>query len=273
MTQNPIEILKQRLAAGEITISEYKVILEQLVGSNKLPAGVVSAKDAVLKGAVIAGKTSAKLFDTVFGSTSYKDPTDTEPLEITGDFLIYGNYFLYKKKSYLIEDVKSVGFMAYSQKINLIKMGEDSTLFVVMKDNQEIRLDGFSMLVRGGRNKRLASAYKILSSRTVENRFQRFDSSLVNNGYVETNGIRITRDGKIIQDGTQVDIRVSAQRDKLIIGSSWGLAPGGTGGSNPYEIIAGESGTSILSSRVKFEAIYDRDIVFYIIRKYAGIDE
>ena len=269
MSPSPIDILKNRLASGEISVADYKEILENLKqgGNSDL---VAKTKEAAFQVASIAGKSSQQLMDAIFGSNSYQDPTDSQPIEIAGVFSIFGSYFNFDRKRHLISDIKSIGFQANSRSFNYVQTTSTSRLSIKMKNNEEIEVSGLSVFTTGRKNKRLSIAYRILSSRTFSDRFERYIADLQKNNFIQVGKAKLTRDGYVIKGNSRVNLRVSMRKGYLSIGTAWSWGHG-TGYVNPYEIMAGETGTGIFSDRIRFTVIDDRDVIFEIIRQMVGI--
>lgn len=266
-SSSTIDTLNQRLANGEITISEYNQILEKI----KKPAdsSFTGIKDVLKQGASISGK----FLETIFGSNSYITPTDAEPLQITGDLMLYGTFFVYKAEQFSFSDVKSVGFQGYSQAINLIPSYRSVHLHIVMINGKSIYLSGMSIIIQGSLNKRLGAAYQILSSKTFERRLREYLAELNTNGFIEVGNIvkvKITKDGYLVKGGSKVNVRISAQNNFLFLGVEWG-GFGNNRSMNPYEVLAGESGTGMFSDRIRFKIVNDRDVVFTILKHLSGL--
>ncbi|MGZ5056336.1 MAG: hypothetical protein ACXWAT_15535 [Methylobacter sp.] len=264
---SPIDTLNQRLANGEITISEYNQILEKI--RNTGGSSPTGTKDILKQGASI----SRKLLETLFGSKLYPTPTDAEPLQITSDLTLYGTFFVYKGEQFSFLDIKSIGFQGHSQTINLIPANSSVHLHIVMNNSKSIFLSGMAVIIQSGRNKRLGAAYQILSSKTFERRLREYVDELNSNGFIEVGNIvkvKITKDGYLVKGGSKVNLRISAQKKFLFLGVEWADF-GNNSSRNPYEVLAGESGTGMFSDRVRFKVVNDRDVVFTILRHLSVI--
>lgn len=265
-SSTPIDTLNQRLANGEITISDYNQILEKIKKTGG--SSSTGTKDVLKQGASISGK----LLETIFGSNSYTTPTDAEPLQITGDLTLYGTFFVYKGEQFFL-DIKSIGFQGYNQTINLIPADSSVHLHIVMNNGKSIFLSGLSVIIQGSRNKRLGAAYQILSSKTFDRRLREYVDELNTNGFIEVGNIvkvKITKDGYLVKGGSKVNLRISAQKNFLFLGVEWG-GFGNNSSMNPYEVLAGESGTGMFSDRIRFKVVNDRDVVFTVLRHLSGL--
>jgi hypothetical protein len=269
MPSSPIEILKGRLAQGEITISEYQQILAQLTeGEN--PRGDKTEKTS-------QKEVSVRILDIIFGPNSYAAPTDLKPLEVNKRFVIHGSFFEYKGKRLEFEQIISIGAEFDTQTVNLVS-SSSSVVTLVLANQEKILLTGMSIVTAGRTNKIVMAAYQILSRITFSNRYQRYVNELKTNDSVVLNAyqlmpfgkVLLTQDGCLVKGGSSVNLRLSAENDCLVIGTSWGSSV--QGGVNPSEVVAGERSTSIFSKRVKFTVVFDRDVVFELIRGFAGLN-
>ncbi len=267
MSSSPIDTLNHRLANGEISIAEYNQILEQIKKTGiSSPTGI---KDMLKQGTGIAGK----LLDAVFGSNTYSIPTDAEPLQITGNFTLYGTFFVYKGERFSLLDIKSIGFQSDSKSVNLVPTGTFTYFNIVMNSGKAIFLKGMSVLIQSSRNKKIGVAYQILSSKTFDRRLREYIDELNKNGCIVVGNlvkVKITKDGYLVKGRSKVNLRISAQKKFLFLGVEWG-GFGNNSNTNPYEVLAGESGTGMFSDRIRFKVVNDRDVVFTILRELSAL--
>lgn len=261
-----VEILKKRLAAGEISLSEYETILTHLKVGSGSSITLEGTKEVVQQGALIVGKTTAGLFNAVFGTYSYNEPSDRAPFEVDSTFKIFGTYFEHKGQKYALSDVKSIGLRAQHTSINLVATNY-SKLSITTVSGKTIELVGRALIIKGSTNKKIAVANTILCASTFEARADRYLRKLDEQGYFEVDGVRITADGRLLKGTSSVLIRLAHARGYLALGTFSGVS-----NQDPYQIIAGESGIGIFSERIRFSVIFDRDVIFAIIRRFAGMD-
>jgi len=276
MSSSPIDILKSRLAKGDISVAEYQSVLEQL--TNTVHSGV-AASDVGKKPSEITSAiqtASAKIMGAISGPKSYDIPTDAAPLEINKRFVIYGSFFEYKRNRFEFAEIVSIGANFDTQTINLVS-SSSTVVTLVLANAEKILLTGMSMITSGRTNNLVRAAYHILSEKTLAGRYKRYVDELETRGAVVLNEnqllpfgrVSLSQDGCLVKGSLRVNLRLSAKNSSLIIGTTWGSSL--QGGVNPYEVVAGENGTSAFSRRIKFDVIFDRDIVFDLIRKFSGI--
>jgi len=273
----PIDVLKGRLARGEISIEEYQKILEQLksTGCCDFPSSDGIEKHS--ENTVCTKAGSGKILEYVFGPNTYDLPTDSAPLKINGRFAIYGSFFEHKGKRLGFEQIVSIGANFDTFTVNMASTSS-TVVTLVLENKEKILLTGMSMITAGRTNKLVKAAYQILSEKTFSSRYQRYLNELAANHSVVLNAsqlmpfgrVSLTQDGCLVKGSSRIDLRLSAKNNCLIIGTAWGCSV--QGGVNPYEIVAGERGTSVFSNRIKVEVVFDRDVVFSLVRSLARLD-
>lgn len=262
-----IETLKNRLAKGEISISEYKQIIQGLAPSHN-SENLSNSLELLKRGASKLISTSSDAYTNIVGKDSVPYPTNHSPLEVTKVFKIYGDFLEYNSERYPFSEIVSISFHAKSETINFVPMGTDSNLGLVLRNGKKIDLSGKSVFIKGKTNKLLSIAHSLLSEITFNQRLKIAIDNLNGRGGIVIDGVTITRDGFFRKGSTSINIKKSSANDNLVIGtySSFGVR---YSNYDPYEVVAGETGTSILSSRVRFSVKSDTDVIFHLIRKLA----
>ena len=277
MTLSPVDVLKGRLARGEISIAEYQQVFEHLTNGDSLGMSGSDRIERFSQKAATIKTASTRVLEGIFGPNSHDAPTDSAPLEINKRFVIYGSFFEHKGKRFAFEQIVSIGSNFDTQTINLVS-SSSAVVTLVLADREKILLTGMSIVTAGKTNKLVKAAYRILCVNTFLNRYQRYENAIKNDHSVVLNAdqllpfgkVSLSEDGCLVKGRSRVNLRLSAKNNCLIMGTSWGSSV--QGGVNPYEIVAGESGTSIFSNRIKVEVIFDRDVVFELVRRFAGIE-
>jgi hypothetical protein len=264
---NSLEILKERLAKGEISLSDYRQIASELTSSRASDLAGDSL-DLVKKGASKFVSTSSTVIKDIFGTDSVPYPTNNAPFVVTKNLHIFGDFFEYKSVRFDFSEIVSLSFFAKSETMNFIPMGTNSDLCIWVKSGKKIEISGASVFIKGKTNKYMSIAYSLLSQVTYNQRLRLAVDKLSNRGGIIVDGVTITKDGYFRKGGTSVNIRKAALNENLVIGTyfSFGMR---YKNYDPYEVVAGENGTSILSSRVRFSVKVDTDVNFHIIRSMA----
>jgi hypothetical protein len=278
MSLSPIEVLKHRLASGEISVAQYQELLTYLKADDKCAVSSITINEAVSQSVAAAKTVAAKIRVSLFGPESYNEPTDTSPLRINSRLTIYGSYFKHKEERINILDIISIGAEFRKETTNLVWSISDSLVTLVLKNGENIQLTGFSMLTDGRTNKIVNVAYQVLSDRTFATRYQNAVNELNTNGFIKLHSnqiipmgrTKLTRDGYLIKGSSKVSLRTAARNGYLLLGTAWGDSMAGA--VNPYELVAGENGIGAFSGRIKLEIVFDTDVVFELIRRFAGIE-
>lgn len=139
MAESAIEILKNRLAAGEISLDQYKQILNELNCTSDISPGNTGSSVSSSNEASTMSRLAKRAYDAVLGDENYKDPVDNNPLKVTNDFTVYGSFFVYKGSKFPIADIKSIGFQGESSSAaGIVPIGSSSLLRLIMDDGLKI---------------------------------------------------------------------------------------------------------------------------------------
>jgi len=253
--------LDLRLVRGEITEAEYHQLITT-VSSAEPSAGMASVRKAF--GWV------ADTYENMNRRKSYNcpAPTNADPVQIK-KLVVHGDFFLFRGQKFLMTDVVGLSFFAIDQTTKLTSGARVGTttqgdLTIRTKGGQLIAVSADANLFSNTYEK-LKAAYDHIRARTFEQRLNAYLAALEQPGYIAIDGAKIHKNGKVEKNGTWVSLHSAMQKNTLKIGTSYDTVLFGSG-SNPNQIIAGHDGTSLFSTRVKFEIDRDHDILFGLIR-------
>jgi hypothetical protein len=248
----PKDILDERFARGEIQIEEYRAMV------------------AAMSGQTTASKPAEGFFSKVFGPNSVEMPTDASPLQINDTFSMFGSYFSYGRKTYRYQDIISLHFFASKSAMSGVNLDSATQLIITMFSGEKIDLKGFSILIAGKTNKLISIAHKLLAQVSFDQRLNRVVNIIRSEGSYSVDGAKIYPNGNIVKGSTRINLKTAAMRKHLALGHSFYLTSV-QGYSEPYEVVAGEDGTSIFSKRVCFKVHDDTDVIFHILKVLAGV--
>lgn len=261
-----LDILKERLARGEITLAEFNALSSVVGGKQNAADALNSSVNVLKKSAAVATDATLGAIRNILGPDSVPYPTNSAPLEVTKDFSIFGDFLVYKGKQYSFREIASISFFAQSGSVNFIPSGSWSDLKIKMESGDAIKIIGASFLIKGKKNKLLSIAHNILSEETFPNRLSATMKELTHSGFITVDGVRITRAGNLIKGGTTININKAWENETLVIGTYQRF--GANKRDDPWEIIASETGLSILSSRIIFSARENFDVIVSLLNGF-----
>lgn len=197
--KDALEILKTRLAAGEISIAEYRE-LAAIVGakgpSEPLPSSLPSPR----------GKLLAQIDDLQLHETG----------------------ICVKGKWHPLADVTSVSGSSSSLSINFIPMSKTSSAYFSLATGEHISLDEDRVLLGGTRHKAIRNFYSCLQRLTLQSRLNRLATKLVSEARlqifqppttVRTSPVFLTSDGRV-QSGTRnIDLKAAKRTGTFGVGT------------------------------------------------------
>ena len=122
------------------------------------------------------------------------------------------------------------------------------------------------MLITGKGNALLQRAYQALAAQTFDQRLEYHVERMRTAGETEIAGVHISKDGWISKGSARVNIAAAWRNKNVVVGTAWEF--GFNSERNPYEIIVGENGTSVLARRVRAVAYVDTDILLHLLEHF-----
>lgn len=274
------EALDLRLARGEISEEQYRSLLKTL--STSTEGGKEGVVSALFRIGANATKAIDKLLigrDTVDYALLNRDPTNEEPLEVTKNFFVYGDYLSHNGEQVRLEQIVGLSFslvetntattsgmplwMSATSQLN-IYLGRDKTRYIEVKVKAGHSFHNKHILMR--------KAYHFIAEKTASHRMDLYLKQLEQSGHITIDGAKLYRNGDVEKGGVRVNFHAARQNNVLQIGTSYDtgvllqlISGSRQSGKKPNQIIVGESGTGFFDRRVKFEVDRDHDVLFRII--------
>jgi len=246
---SPIEILKKRLAAGEVTLVQYKAIEKELC---------------------------AKTSDT---DNSNKVIFSFEELQIFETFL------LYEGKRYALDSITRVFGWQQAFSLNYIPTSKLSVLVIVFSDKQTITLTEHRAWFGGKRHKEIGQMMWKLRKLTFGQRFRNLVGELRRRRKLllfspkiaggKGDEVYLHLDGTITAGSRTYNLKDAKKRGQFVIGTNTGSMFPARSSSNPYEVTisSGEKKFGLFSDILRFDPnIDDVDLVHGILRWLAEPD-
>ena len=150
--------LDQRLAAGQISVEEYK-----------------------------------NLISIIQVAPSTNNRQDQLIVEVNNEFSVYKDYCIFKGKEYRYDCVEVIVWSRDKQSINLISVGDSTVFGIIFSDGEKVNYVTDTMLFRGLLSIRLEKAYSYINQLTASTRVNALEKSLREKG-----SLRIPAGGNIV---------------------------------------------------------------------------
>ncbi len=195
-------------------------------------------------------------------------------LEVTDNFTVYDEYFVYKNKKYEYGGVSSVFYYASRNEINLVNVGSDAALVITHDDEaNDISIHTTSSVITTTKYKNIQKAVNIILIGTYSSRMHRYLAKLRDDGYIKYPAgkieITIYANGDISDGKLRFNLALALEKKCLTLGKVTGLLPAYEGTFNPYEVVVSESGASMWNKRIKFEIHRDFDVMAALLNGLA----
>jgi len=195
-------------------------------------------------------------------------------LEVTDNFTVYDEYFVYKNKKYEYGRVSSVLYYASRNEINLVNVGSDAALVITHDDEaNDISIHTTSSVITTTKYKNIQKAANIILIGTYPSRMHRYLAKLRDDGYIKypAGNIEITiyANGDISDGKLRFNLAIALEKKCLTLGKVTDLFPAYEGTINPYEVVVSESGASMWNKRIKFEIHRDFDVMAALLNGLA----
>ena len=238
MSESAKEILDLRFAKGEISEEEYRRMARTIQ---------VTADPQ--------NRTSPSRNETRFPASS-----GPAPFEVTPDFVMHEGYFVYKRQKIPYAEVRRLDYTAFSYTLNLVNNSIYS-MVIHVDGMKPITVKSTTMFIgQSQKGKRISDAYALLSKITFQQRLASHLNAMRDIGYTTIEGVRLYPNGDVVQGGTKANIKEAAKNNHLALGTYFSAWWSMDSSSDPYEIIIGNNGTNIFSSRVKFKLTQNQDV-------------
>lgn len=198
MSDQAIDILKKRLASGEVTLEEYKTILKEL-------EGVKNNNDQQVK-------TSRQLVAT-----------------IDEDFKLFNDAIVYKGSTFLLSDVTAIKNYSSKNTLNFVTMDRLSCLTITFKNSKEICITEDRAWFGKKRHDEILVASQRIKKLTFNHRVTNFADKLLENNKIKlsedylkkdpSKDVFLFRDGTIRTPHRSIDLKKARINGTLFVGT------------------------------------------------------
>lgn len=242
MTRSPTDILKARLAAGDISVDEYRQLLAEVrEGTAQNDRGKSRSPDEMPTGALVLEFEDLRLFENVI---EYRNVT--RPLT----------------------DVTSVRGGQSQQSFNFVPTEKSSSVHIAFLSGDPISISEQRIVFGGKRHQAIGHLLVALRQMTLRQRITNLAKRLIQQEHIEltktwdiggkTVGevVTLTKDGMISTPTKTVNLKVAKACGTFGLGTEWHSLNALSQKTNPYEVVLSEKkailGTLIPSGALKF---------------------
>jgi len=241
MSEDPISILKRRLAMGEISIEEYNK-LSAILDSDR-QQGIPTSKE-----------------------TTHQDT----PVIMIDTNNWFGNItFAHSGITYRIDEITTVKSNSITTTMNFVP-SHYTGFSLTLLNARDLVYTGYSFAIKTQKVKNLFEAYNYISKKTFEQRVNFYISQIQENGYFQYQDYLIYSNGDIKHKKTTVNIAEAGLQDNVEIGrnSSFGWNSYYTPDEiNIYQKIPGK----FLPLAVRLKTKENRDVIYSIVIQLAKL--
>lgn len=269
MAESAKEILDLRFAKGEISEADYRRMLNALQST-----AASGSKMGALFNSVKTGMKDHLDNQPFLAEMKQPQPlaalTDEVPFEVTDELSLYKKYLIFKGRKVVYSDITSLEYVGDSDTLN----GLNTSVYrldIVAPGSGAIHVKSMTMLIgRTQKGKRIGEAYRYLSQATFKQRMAVHVKAMEEVGYTMIEGVRVYPNGDVVQGSTKANVMEAAKKNCLLLGTQYRSWSGKNSSTDPNEIIIGNGGTSIFSSRVKFTLTKDKDVEMALLRHFCA---
>ena len=257
MNKSPQDILKTRLAAGEISLDEYRQLLAEI---GKECVEDKSPRDSSPSNEL---KTGALFFEFE-------------------DLRLFENAIVYRNVAHPLSDVTSVRGVQSRQSFNFFPTERSSSLHVSFLSGDSISITEQRILLGGKRHDAIGRLLATLRKMTFNQRLTNLAKKLIHQGQVELTTawviggrevgelVILRKDGTVVTPTKTVDLKVAKASGTFGLGTEWRSLNAMSHKTNPSEVVLSEKkgmlGALIPSGALKFVPFAeDIDIVHALL--------
>lgn len=261
MSQASKDILKTRLASGEISIEEYRQLLATLSDESE---------------------PRIKERNSDQGGSGLQEG---RPLAEFEDLKIFENCVFYKNRKHALPDVTSVRGSQSSRSFNFVPTEKSSCIFMAFVSGETVNISEDRILFGGKRHEAIGRMLAILRQATFNHRLINLIKKLTGNGQVELykpivgsgESIVLRKDCMVIAGSLSISLKLAKSTGTFGLGSEWRSLNSLSHENNPYEVILSEKrgmfGALIPRNALRFTPyIEDVDIVHALLEWMAAPD-
>lgn len=241
MNTDPMGVLKTRLAAGEISIEEYRQLLAEISDqtTDKPRPAAPGASEVMQTGGLIFEFEDLRLFE---------------------------NVIIYKNSSYPIHDVTSVRGGQSQQSFNFVPTEKSSSLHVRFLSGESISISEERLLFGGKRHEAIGRLLATLRKMTFQQRLNNLAKKLIQKGQIELTTtffiggrevgevVTLRKDGTVTTPKNTVNLKIAKASGTFGLGTEWHSLNALSHKSNPSEIVLSEK-KGLLGALIPFGAL------------------
>jgi hypothetical protein len=257
MNTSPNDVLKARLAAGEITIEEYRKVQAAL---------------SEPQGDIDEGQTS-RCSETVHTGALI---VEFEDLKVFQEAISYNNI------SHPISEVTSVRGGQSEKSFQFVPTEKSSSCYIEFTSGQSILISEKRILFAGKRHEQIANLLAIVRRVTFSHRVQNLVKKLVRDGQIPLTtaiivggkdaaaAVFLRKDGTVLTPNKSVNLKTAKAIGTFGLGTEWRSLNALSHSSNPYEVVLSEKrgmlGAMVPRDALKFiPFVDDVDIVHSLL--------
>ena len=256
MTTSPTDILKTRLAAGEISLEEYRQLLAEI-------------RD---------GTANADRHDS---HSPHEIRTGALVLEFE-DLRLFENAITYRNITHPLSDVTSIRGGQSQQSFNLVPTEKSSSVHIEFLSAEPISITEKRILFGGKRHEAIGRLLTTLRKMTFHQRVNNLAKKLIQQGQIELTKawiiggkevgevVILRKDGTVCTPTKTVNLKVAKASGTFGLGTEWHSLNAMSQKTNPYEVVLSEKkgmlGALLPSGALKFVPfLEDVDVVHTLL--------
>lgn len=257
MTKSPTDILKARLAIGDISLEEYRQLLAEIRDE---PSDGKSFNDAGSPG---------------------KLQTGAVVLEFE-DLRLFENAIMYRNVTHPLSDVTSVRGGQSQQSFNFVPTEKSSSVHIAFVSGEPISISEQRILFGGKRHDAIGRLLATLRKMTFNQRVTNLAKKLIQQGQINLTTtwviggrevgevVTLRKDGTVVTPTKSVNLKVAKASGTFGLGTEWHSLNAMSHKTNPLEVVLSEKkgmlGALIPSGALKFVPfLEDIDVVHALL--------
>ena len=154
---------------------------------------------------------------SIFGSNLIKNPTNSDPLNLSGCALkLYGDHFLHKGKKIDYKEIQTIQYVRSSFTLNWV-LNTQSSFLGVNYGSGKFGINSENLYIRLKFDKELRNAYLVFSSRSFQSRGEKYLRELNDKGYIDyEDNVRIHKNGLLEVGNKSINIKEAYKTGSII---------------------------------------------------------
>ena len=255
---NPVNILKERLARGEVSIEQYQELLKLISDQGSESSSVPDQ---------IEPKNTALPIESDRLIINYNDKLFLHDKSLTY-YAMPGERFPYTKITHLRCNflTSTLNFVPMSHSAEFT-FGIGESPFVETSETKWIKIASQkTKFMQSNEQKLLKSCYEIIYRNSYNIRQKFYVDQVVKNGFLKSGNTEIHRNGKLIntKTGISVNLKLAKSKGDISYGTHYGIA-GGTSQFDPSQLYVLEEKKFFGKKEMTVTIFNNSDVIFPII--------